>query len=258
MKYMIEENLGDGIKLIKFNKPESLNALNIEFLEEIKGFLQGIKNDSSIKFLIFTGEGKAFIAGADIKEMNGMSKDEAYKFSQLGHDVMNLVENLPFPVVAAVNGYALGGGLEFAMACDFIFASNKAKFGLPEATLGLIPGFGGSKRLSLRVGVPKAKEMIYSGEMINAEDGLRLGLVNRVFELENFMDSVIEFAKSVVLKTSPNSKRVVKNILNKSFDLSIDEVNDIEKNDFSEIFNHNESKEGISAFIEKRKPDWNK
>ncbi len=258
MKYMILEDLGDGIKLIKFNKPESLNALNVEFLKEIKSFINEVENDEGVKFLIFTGEGKAFIAGADIKEMNGMSENEAYEFSQLGHDVMNGIENLPFPVIAAVNGYALGGGLELAMACDFIFASNKAKFGLPEATLGLIPGFGGSKRLSLRVGVPKAKEMIYSGDMINSEDALRLGLVNRVFELENFIDSVVDFAKNVVKKTSSNSKMVVKNILNKSYDLSIEEVNEIEKKEFSKIFSHKESKEGISAFIEKRKPDWNK
>ncbi|MFN8370516.1 MAG: enoyl-CoA hydratase/isomerase family protein [Bacteriovoracaceae bacterium] len=186
MKYLKYE-IQNSVVILSINRPDKLNALNADVLKELKAFLIEIHSDKNFEFkgLVITGEGdKAFIAGADIKEMSNMSNDEALLFGQLGQEVTLMFEKLKIPVIAAVNGFALGGGLEIAMSCDFIYAVTTAKMGLPEVSLGLIPGFGGTQRLSKIIGRNQAREMIYTGKNVTAEEALNLGLVNKLFNGE--------------------------------------------------------------------------
>lgn len=256
MKYFLYEKK-DNIGILKFNNPDSLNALSSAVFNEMKEFLSSLAAGIDIRALILTGEGKAFIAGADIKEMRTMTPADAKAFSILGNLVMHQVNTLPVPVIAAVNGYALGGGLEMALSADFIYASGKAKFGLPELTLGLIPGFGGSKRLSQRVGAAMAKELLFTARMIDAQEALRIGLVNKVTEPESLMEEAIGVADEM-MKVSPHAAREVKMLINKCRDVDLDAALNIENNQFGLIFSHRQAQEGMAAFIEKRKPDWGK
>ena len=181
-RYLTQETMASGICVLKISRPEALNALNTQVLLELKSALTLISANPEIRLVILTGDGdKSFIAGADIGEMKDKSVEEGVKFAQLGHAVTRLLELMPKPTIAAVNGYALGGGTEMAIACDFIWASEQAVFGQPEVGLGIIPGFGGTFRLAKFVGLPRAKELIFSGRKIKTEEALRIGLVNRVF-----------------------------------------------------------------------------
>jgi enoyl-CoA hydratase len=256
MKYLLYEKK-DNIGILKFNNPDSMNALSSAVFNEMKAFLSQLADSRDIRALILTGEGKAFIAGADIKEMRTMTPADAKVFSMLGNSVMNQVNAFPVPVIAAVNGYALGGGLEMALSADFIYASGKAKFGLPELTLGLIPGFGGSKRLSERVGAAAAKELLFTGRMIDAEEALRIGLANKVVEPEALMEEAVAVATEM-MKVSPHAAEEVKMLINKCRDVDLDAALKIENNQFGLIFSHRQAQEGMAAFVEKRKPDWNK
>jgi enoyl-CoA hydratase len=254
LKYLAFEKR-EEVGILKFNNPKSLNALNAEMLTELRMFLHELKNDKTLRVLILTGEGKAFVAGADIKAMQQLSPQEAKEFSKLGNGVFRFIEKFPIPTIAAVNGFALGGGLELVLSADFAYASKNAKLGLPELTLGLIPGFGGCKRLSERVGLTQAKELIFSGRMITAEEAYKLGIINQVTEPDELMNTVMKTAQEIVA-VSPYALKEAKELLNACSDSSGNEAVAIENNKFGLIFSHPDSKNGMLAFIEKSKPVW--
>ena len=192
----------DSIGYIKINRPQALNALNKETLIELKEAISDLEQDKKINVVILTGVGKAFIAGADIKQMADMTPLEAKKFSELGHGVLSKIENSRFPVIAAINGYALGGGCETILACDICIAGKSAKIGQPEINLGIHPGFGGTQRLPRLIGVMKAKELLFTGKNINADEAHRIGLVNMVVEDDKLMETAENIAKQIGEKSS--------------------------------------------------------
>jgi enoyl-CoA hydratase len=245
----------DFIGIIKINRPESLNALNIETLGEIRDAVTLLNNDEEIKVLIFTGEGKAFIAGADIKQMKDMNEDEAKEFCSLGQKIFDIIENLDKPVIAAVNGFALGGGCELSMACDIRIASENAKFGQPEVNLGIIPGFGGSQRLPRLVGKSIAKELIFTGDIIDAQTALHIGLVNKVVAAENLLDEVLAMAQKIAYK-GPAAILIAKSVINRGMETDLAKGLAIERDGFVQCVASGEAKEGMEAFVEKRKPNW--
>ena len=257
MRYLIQESVAPGICILKISRPEALNALNSDILVELKTTLTEIAHDPNIRVLVFTGQGdKAFIAGADIAEMKGKSAEEGVRFAQLGHEVTKLLELMPKPTIAAVNGYALGGGTEMALACDFIVASEKAVFGQPEVGLGIIPGFGGTLRLSKFVGLPRAKELIFSGRKIKADEALRIGLVTHLVSAEELMPKVIEIAKSISGHSAGAISRA-KHLLNEFAESSgLNFKLDAEAQAFGRLFETADQKEGMTAFVEKRKPKF--
>lgn len=249
-----EEN--DGIGLLTINRPNAMNALNTKVFNEVDDVVSKIQNNPKIKVLIITGEGKAFVAGADIAEMVNMTQEEGSAFSRLGQNTFRSLEKLEIPVIAAINGFALGGGLEFAMGCDFRIASSKAKFGQPEVNLGLIPGYAATQRLPRLVGMADALFMLTSAEMITAEDALRIGLVQKVVEPEMLMDEVMRIAK-VIASKGPNAVKKVKKVTRASRHLDFDEGSEYEAKEFGTLFGKgNEGEEGMKAFLEKRKPNW--
>ncbi|MDZ7341314.1 MAG: enoyl-CoA hydratase-related protein [candidate division KSB1 bacterium] len=245
----------DAIGIIKINRPESLNALNIETLGEIRDAVTALNNDDEIKVVIFTGEGKAFIAGADIKQMKDMTENDAREFSNLGQKIFDIIENLDKPVIAAVNGFALGGGCELAMACDIRIASENAKFGQPEVNLGVIPGFGGTQRLSRLVGKGIAKELIFTGDIIDAQTAFRIGLVNKVVAPENLLNDAIAMAQKIASK-GPAAVLIAKSVINRGLEVDQAKGMAIERDGFVQCVASGEAKEGMEAFVEKRKPNW--
>jgi enoyl-CoA hydratase len=245
-----------GIGILTISRPEARNALNSLFFQEFNAFLGSISSSKDLKVLIITGEGKAFVAGADIAEMQKMNVSEGYSLSKAGQDTFNNLANLEIPVIAAVNGYALGGGCELAMACDIRIACTEAKFGMPEVGLGLIPGYGGTQRLSRLVGPGDALLMILSGQMIDAAEALRIGLVQKVVESQNLMSETKTLAAKIAEK-GPFAVRTAKNVIRNGFNTCIDKGLEMEKESFSLMF-ENEGPEGMKAFLGKRKPIWNK
>lgn len=249
------EITGD-IGVLTINRPAKLNALNIQVHRELKLCLTELQK-SSLKGLILTGEGeKAFIAGADIAEMKPMSNGEAKAFSELGQQVTLLLENLPFPVIAAVNGFALGGGFEMALACDFIFATSNAVFGLPEVKLGLIPGFGGTQRLARVVGERRAKEIMFSGRNVKIEEAKNLGIALEVFENKA---TLMDETKKWLNMTTANSSFAIaraKETLSSGIEQTLVEGLKIEAEAFGKIFQTEDMIEGTAAFIEKRKANF--
>lgn len=249
------ENGAQGIRWIKISRPQALNALNSETLVALKTALVEAASDPGVRVVILTGEGeKAFIAGADIVEMNGKSASESVHFAQLGHEVTKLLELMPKPTIAAVNGFALGGGTEMAIACDFILCSDRAVFGQPEVGLGIIPGFGATIRLSKFVGLPLAKELIFSGRRVKADEALRIGLTNAVFPAAEFREKVSALAQSI----SANSLSAVsraKALMNEfSESTGLNSKLDAEAQAFGGLFGSSDQREGMTAFVEKRKP----
>jgi enoyl-CoA hydratase len=249
----------DKFGVITINRPTKMNALNGELLSELKEVLTDIKSDEKFELLglIVTGEGdKAFIAGADIAEMSDMNPSDAYTFGQLGQQVTVLFETLQIPVIACVNGFALGGGCEMAMSCDFIYATENAMFGQPEVKLGLIPGFGGTQRLAKLVGRNNAKEIIFSGRNVKADEALRMGLVVRTFaSKEEMMTEARKTLKSISMN-SPYAVSIAKKVMNEGIDLTIAEGLQLEKRQFSGIFSSEDMREGTRAFMEKRAPSF--
>lgn len=243
----------DGIGFLKINRPKALNALNSETCLEIKNAGDALNADKSVRVVIVTGEGdKAFVAGADILEMKDLTAIEGSAFAQRGHDAMSTLENMEKPVIAAVNGFALGGGFELALCCDFIYASDKAKMGFPETTLGIHPGFGGTQRTTKLVGTAKAKELIFAGKTINAQEAHEIGLVNKVVPHEQLMNEVLAIAEKI--KTNgPFGIRLAKECINKSQSLAGKEGLTFEANNFGMCFATKDQKEGMTAFTEKRK-----
>lgn len=246
----------DCIGVLTLNREDKLNALNEDVLDELRVFLENAYK-LKLRGLIFTGAGeKAFIAGADIAAMNGMSEKEANEFSYKGQQVTFMLEELRFPVIAAVNGFALGGGFEMALACDFILCSENAVLGLPETSLGLVPGFGGTQRLPKIIGRNRAKEMIYTGRKVKAAEAKEMGLALSTHENK---EALIKAATNIIEKASANSLNaigVAKFVINRGVDLPNEEGLKFERNHFADIFNSYDMKEGVSAFIEKRRPEF--
>lgn len=240
------------IATITLNRPESLNSLNKETLVHLSKFLKIISADDSIRILIITGSGsKAFAAGADIQELMSMSKNEAYEFVCLGHKVFKMIEDLKQPTIAAVNGFALGGGCELALSCDLRIASETAKFGLPEVSLGIIPGFGGTQRLPRLIGTAKSMEFIFTGSYINALDALRIGLVNQVVEPTQLNHKSSDLARNI-LKNGPIAVSLAKRAIRQGLELNIEQGCELEISLFCSCFDTFEQKEGMAALMEKR------
>ena len=245
----------DRICTITINRPEKLNALNIETIQEIKTAVDNAVNDVYIKGIILTGAGeKAFIAGADISEFANFSSAEGKKMGGDGHGVFNSIEHSPKPIIAAINGFALGGGCEIAMACHMRVASAKAKFGQPEINLGIIPGYGGTQRLVRYIGKTKATELLLTGDMITAEDAYRLGLVNYVTEPEALLEKCKEILNKIVTKSPLVVAQILK--LANAYYAGEEKGFHDEINEFGDCFNTEDFKEGGAAFLEKRKANF--
>ena len=243
-----------AITILMISAPKSLNALNSTILKELEHFVANI--DPATRVLIITGDGeKSFVAGADISEMAHLNEQEGFEFGRLGAGVFRAIELLPIPVIAAVNGFALGGGCELAMACDIRIASAKAKFAQPEVGLGIIPGFSGTYRLPKLIGQGYAKEMIYTGKVIRAEEALRIGLVNAVYEPEELMTKAIEMAQAMIVK-APCAISYAKQSIGEGYDLNADDALALENRLFGKCFATHDQKEGMAAFLEKRNPDF--
>jgi len=243
---------------LTINRPSALNALNSQVLGELSQVLDIVSESqfSDCRGLIITGSGeKAFVAGADIKELADLDANAGKKFAELGQKLFRRFEDIRVPVIAAVNGFCLGGGLELALACDFIFASENARLGLPEVTLGLIPGFGGTVRLARRVGMAKAKEMIFSGDFVGSAEALQIGLVNKVFPLAELMPATLKVANTMASRGSVAVWKAKQSIL-AAYDQSLDEAMRTEASQFSQLFSTHDFKEGTQAFVEKRKPEF--
>ncbi len=244
------------VATLTVNREKALNALNRRVLEELAQVLRDVRHDGSIRVLIITGAGdRAFVAGADIAAMAEMSTVEGLEFSRLGHRVMQTIEDLPIPVIAAVNGYALGGGTELALACDLIVASEKAHFGQPEINLGAVPGFGGTQRLPHRIGHAKARELIYTGEQIDAKAALELGLVNLVVPPAELMDAARKLASKIAGKSS-FAVRQAKATLRAAYTMAEDAGLRFEQAAFGMCFGSADRVEGMRAFLEKRPAKW--
>ncbi len=244
------------IATITFNRPKSLNALNPATVMELKGALEEVSAREDVGAVLLTGAGeKAFIAGADLSEMKGFTPMQALDFALLGQGVLSFIERMPQAVIAVVNGFALGGGCEVAMACDLIFAADTAKFGQPEVTLGIIPGYGGTQRLPRIVGRNLAKELVLGGEMITAQRAHEIGLVNRVLPAAELMAAALETAGRI-LSRGPAAVRAAKMAMNRGLDLDLSNACALEASLFSAVFSTADRTEGIAAFLEKRKPTF--
>jgi len=248
----------DGaLALVTLNRPDKLNALSLELLTTLEAEIAKLYADPSISCVILTGAGdKAFAAGADIGAMLEMGTEQARAFSELGHRVCSRIEKAPFPVIGAVNGFALGGGCEIALACDFLYASDKAKLGQPEVNLGVIPGFGGTQRLARRIGIARARELCYTGDTINAEEALRIGLVNAVVPHAELAAKVKDVASKIASK-GRIAVAQCKRVLFSGEDVPLDVANAIETQAFAMLFGTNDRAEGMKAFLEKRKAAFN-
>lgn len=246
----------EGIRVIFVHRPKALNALNEQTLNELLDVLKDTAESTMIGACILTGSGeKSFVAGADIAHMSTIDPLEAKRFAQLGHRVMAQIEELPQPILAAVNGFALGGGTELALACDFIYASEKAIFGQPEVKLGLIPGFGGTQRLMRKIPSGMARELILVGTTLSAQEALQCGLINRVVPAEE--GTVLDAARATaqtILKRSQHAVRSAKSLLVQGTDVPLQQANAMEIEAFALLFATDHPKEGTTAFIEKRTP----
>jgi len=242
----------DFIATVTINREKALNALNADVLKDIQACFTQLSNDSEVRVVILTGAGdKAFVAGADISAMSKMSEGDAMEFGKLGHAAMNAVDQCKKPVIAAVNGFCLGGGLELALSCDFLYASEKAKLGLPEVSLGLFPGWGGTQRLARLVGKGAAKEMIFSARLLPASDALAIGIVNKVCKPEELLNEVRAVAAEIA-KKGPFAVQLAKQVINTGFDQPLPEGLNKELHSFPKCFNTEDLKEGLAAFLEKR------
>mgnify|MGYP000888399493 CR=1 FL=1 len=237
-------------------RPDSLNALNSAFFDELEYLMDNEANDETLTALLLIGCGRAFAAGADISEMVKKNQKEAVALSQRGQRALARLSNLPLVVVSLINGFALGGGLEITMACDFRIASDDAKFSLPEVSLGLIPGFAGTQRLPKLVGLANALYMITTGDMISAEEALRIGLVQKIFPTEELMKEAFKIC-DIIASRGPKAVKLAKSVIRQGYYMDLTEGCVLEAKAFSTLF-ENEGTEGMTAFLEKRKPGWQK
>lgn len=247
------ERLEPGIAVVRIDRPKALNALNSRTLQELQLELSDLAKDSTVRVVVLTGAGeKSFIAGADITEMKELTPGEGVIFSQVGHEVAKLLETMPKPTIAAVNGFALGGGTEMALACDFILASDKAVFGQPEVALGIIPGFGGCFRLARAVGWPKAKYLVYSGARIKADEAMAMGLCAKVFPAEQFWDEVVKVAQTIARQSSSAVSKAKQLMVEFSETTGLHYKIDGEAHSFGRLMGSYDQREGMAAFVEKR------
>ncbi len=246
----------EGIATISVNRPKALNALNPQVMEEIGAALKEISRNPEVRVAILTGTGdKAFVAGADIGTMAKQTALESKRFSAAGQEVLFAMENAEIPIIAAVNGFALGGGTEIAMSCDFIYASENAKFGQPEINLGIIPGFGGTQRLARLVGKGWARELCLTGAMISAQEAKEIGLVNKVFPQDTLMEETRKTARLIASKGRA-ALRAIKHTINRGYDVDLRNGCAMEVDAFAVAFTSPDAQEGLNAFLEKRKPDF--
>lgn len=256
VKQILQE-INEGVALVTVNRPDSLNALNSRLLGELEYALQQVERDKSVQVVIITGAGdKAFVAGADIKEMAAMTSFQGHQFALQGQRLMLMMEKMTKPVIAAVNGYALGGGLELALACDLIYASENARFGFPEVTLGIMPGFGGTQNLARLIGPNRAKEMVLSGRMIPAQKAVAWGIVNELCAQAELLDKVTGLAREMA-KNGRLGVGYAKNAIVNGLNMSKEDGFRYESSLFGVLFATEDQKEGMGAFIEKRKPQFN-
>lgn len=244
-----------SVAILSVNRPDELNALNTEVLEELENAIMQIERDGEIHVLILTGEGRAFVAGADISEMENMNPIDARDFAKKGMDVFRRIELMEKPTIAAVNGFALGGGCELAMCCDIRIASEKAKFGQPEVGLGITPGFAGTQRLARLVGLGKAKELILTTDIIDAQEAYRIGLINKITSKDELINSALEMANKIASK-GQIAIRYAKHAMNRGIETDIETGMAIEREVFGLCFATEDQKEGMAAFLEKRKPNY--
>ncbi|MCF0165050.1 MAG: enoyl-CoA hydratase/isomerase family protein [Bacteroidales bacterium] len=250
MKFLISE-IENGIAVLKISRPQALNALNTEVLAELEEYIDNIPSD--IRVLIITGDGpKSFVAGADIAEMSNLTPEGGLEFGRRGARVFKKIEDLDIPVIAAINGFALGGGCEIAMACDIRIAAENAKFGQPEVGLGIIPGFSGTYRLAKLVGQGMAKDLIFSGRTIRADEALRIGLVNQVVKSEELMDVAKDLA-SKIAQNAPIAVKYAKQCINQNYDMERDTALAFENEMFAKCFATEDQKNGMNAFLKKEK-----
>lgn len=255
---LLLEQKNHGIWVLTINRPDALNALNSTVLNEMAEVLRqiGEMSYSDARALIITGSGeKAFVAGADIKEIHELNEEKAHAFAQRGQSIFHELTLLKIPVIAAVNGFALGGGCELALGCDFIYAAENAKFGLPEVSLGLIPGFGGTVRMARAVGQRRARELTYTGGMISAAEAFAMGLVNKVVPQAELMATVMKTVESILSK-APMAVGAAKVSINQAWDMDVEQAQKNEAKIFAELFSTEDVKEGTRAFIEKRKANF--
>jgi enoyl-CoA hydratase len=252
----LQVEINDGIALVTINRPDKLNALNTETIHELEHCMDVLQTGTHVQVVVLRGAGeKAFVAGADISELANMSASQAETLAEAGQKLMNRIENLGKPVIAAINGFALGGGCELAMACTFRYAADTAKLGLPETGLGLIPGFGGTQRLPRLVGRGRALEMILTGDMITAVDAMAIGLVNKVYAQDDLMNAVRDVAGALVNK-SPLTARVALKAVNEGLGMNQDSGCRLEAALFGVAGGSEDAREGCQAFLEKRKPEF--
>ncbi len=251
IKYEEKNRIG----ILTINKPEVLNALDAQVLSELDQALTKIEEKKSIGVLIITGEGRAFVAGADIGAQSVLDMEGGREWGKNGSAIFRKLELLSIPTIAAVNGFALGGGCELAMACDMLIASSKAKFGQPEVSLGITPGFSGTQRLPRLVGKAKTMELILTGSMIKADEAKSIGLVNQVVEPEALMDAAMELAGSI-MKNGPLAVRYAKAAINRGVEMDLDSAIALENELFAMCFATTDQKEGMAAFLEKREADF--
>ncbi|WP_312281180.1 enoyl-CoA hydratase-related protein [Oscillibacter sp.] len=247
----IRYEVKDSVGIATINRPEALNALNSTVIEELSTLVNEIENDKALRALVITGEGRSFVAGADIAEQCPLDLAGGRAWGRRGSALFRKIELLEIPTIAAVNGFALGGGCELAMACDIILASEKAKFGQPEVGLGITPGFSGTQRLARRIGAARAKELIFSGKMIKADEAKEVGLVNAVHAPEALMDAALEMAQSFA-KNAPIAVKYSKACIDRGLQTDLDSGIAMENELFAMCFGTEDQKEGMTAFLEKR------
>jgi enoyl-CoA hydratase len=255
MEKFVEIEKREKIAIVKITREEALNALNKQVLEEIEEAFSGLEKDDEVLAIILTGTGKSFVAGADIAFMQGLNAHEGREFGMFGQKVMSKIYDTPKPVIAAVNGFALGGGLELALACDIRIASEKALFGQPEVSLGITPGFGGTQRLVRQVGLGKAKELIFSGENIKADEAEKIGLVERVYPMDSFFEEAVSLAEKIAAR-APIAIRLAKSAINNGVDVDVRTGIQIEADNFGLCFATQDQKDGMNAFLDKKKTEF--
>ncbi len=250
---ILVEKPSDGVGLIRLNRPKVLNALNAMVMSEIATALTAFSSDASVRVVVITGNERAFAAGADISEMSG--KTEANVLQDAGARNWQTIANFSKPLIAAVSGFVLGGGLELAMTCDMMISSESARFGQPEINLGIIPGAGGTQRLTRVVGKSLAMEMILNARMLNADEALRLGLVSKVVPVETYLDHALELAKQIAVR-APIALQMAKKSVNAAFELGLSKGLELERQSFAMLFGTEDQKEGMNAFLERRRAKW--
>ncbi len=251
----IDIKTSEGVALLTINRPDVLNAMDGALLDELSEALERVREDDEVRVLVITGSGRAFIAGADIAHMRTLTPQQAKEWSEFGQRTVGMIESMKKPVIAAINGYALGGGTELALACDIRVASDKAVFGQPEVKLGMIAGFGGTQRLPRLVGPGRAKEMLFTGDHYDAQAAYQMGLVNKVVPADELLDYCLAMAKRIATRGT-EAVSLSKEAVNKGLDLALEQALELESDLYGAVFSSGEPVEGCGAFLEKREPKW--